>query len=547
MTLKFAKLFNKTSFFLTISIAVGIYIRLDQFSVQILIDDEWHAVHQLLNSSPSSIFSSFGHADYSIPLTLLYWFEAKLFGLSELLMRWPMLLFGLLTILVFPMYIYRQLVPSKAIVFSVLLSLSPLLTTYSRTARPYAITLFLVYFCIWVFYKYYLNIRNKTSTRFFYGFIYTTLASLAIWLHLIIVFFIIAPFVIEFTKLLFKQINNKKEKYLALLYLGIPTFLLMSLLVLPPLLQDYQSLLIKSGSNLPDFDTLLGAMYLWLGTTSGMVVVIAYSLALIGFPNLIQNFYILKSIIIGFTLTLLVIFVTQPAWIQHSLTFSRYLLPIIPLLLLSIANGIYIIYIKIIKTISSPIFVYAINMIFISGFILLFINYSPLKESTKYPNTNNLHSMYSFEYRNNKNKILNYMEERPISNFWSSLKEDSIYKIAVVPWFFESYDWDGPRWEKISKKIIVPGYTNNFCTENKKGEVPNNKRFQFSNVSYPGNPSDIIKRGIKYIVYQKKDRGEFGNFETNLNNCDNMLFKVYGKPIFEDNLIKVYLPLRNKS
>jgi hypothetical protein len=40
-------------------------------TTQIVLDDEWHAIHKL-SSSYSNIFRSFGYADHSIPLTILY-------------------------------------------------------------------------------------------------------------------------------------------------------------------------------------------------------------------------------------------------------------------------------------------------------------------------------------------------------------------------------------------------------------------------------------------------------------------------------------------
>lgn len=48
-------------------------LRLQQLSIQWLMDDEWHALHKLLSGAGyADIASSFGSADYSIPLTLLY-------------------------------------------------------------------------------------------------------------------------------------------------------------------------------------------------------------------------------------------------------------------------------------------------------------------------------------------------------------------------------------------------------------------------------------------------------------------------------------------
>ena len=232
-----------------IAIAIGTYVRFDQFLIQTLIDDEWHAVHQLLHSTPTKIATSFGHADYSIPLTLFYWFEAEYIGLSELLMRWPMMLFGLTTIIILPIYVYRYFGQLEAVVFGFLLSLSPVLTIYSRTARPYAITLFLCYFSIWAFYQYY----QKSNKRWLYLIIYSVSTALAVWLHLIVAFFIFSPFAVEIVRLVFNSNTDRIKNLIELITIGIPTLLLTFALVLPPLLHDFKALTVKGWYQLTKF------------------------------------------------------------------------------------------------------------------------------------------------------------------------------------------------------------------------------------------------------------------------------------------------------
>ncbi|HFD10913.1 MAG TPA: hypothetical protein ENJ32_00355, partial [Crenotrichaceae bacterium] len=328
-------------FFLVI-FGIGLFVRLDQFLLQILIDDEWHAVHQLLHSTPANIATSFGHADYSIPLTLLYWFEAEQFGLSELLMRWPMMLAGILTLIVFPLYVFRQFSQHEAILFGSVIALSPLLVIYSRTARPYAITLFLVYLSVWAFYRFYDNAdTEKPGQRLRYALLYCVSAAMAVWLHLIAGFFVVAPFILEASRLIIKPTVSVKRNLLALLSIGLPALALIWLLILPPLVNSLHALTVKAGSDLPSIDSLTGALYLWIGTRSGMLVIACCFLGLIGFPRVIKQSVISINILLGFVLTVLLILVSQPAWVQHPLTLARYLLPILPLLLLSIACGLY--------------------------------------------------------------------------------------------------------------------------------------------------------------------------------------------------------------
>ena len=519
------------------SILVGIYIRLDQFLDQTLIDDEWHAVHQLLYSTPEKFATSFGHADYSIPLTLLYWLESRLFGLSELLMRWPMLLFGMATLIVFPVVVYRQLSQQEASLFAFLLALSPLLDLYSRTARPYAITLFLVYLSVWAFYKFYQQSTPELpAKRFQYAAIYCLSASFAVWLHLIVVFFVVSPFVVEGIELFLKPRAERKRDFVALLRIGLPTLLLSSAFLLPPMLSSLSALTVKTGAHLPSLDTLAGAVYLWMGSRSGFIVALCCLLALVGLPRLLKQSSITLNILVGAALTLALIFLSQPAWVNHPLTLGRYLLPLLPLLLLSVASGLYVMLEILGKLSAYPVACLALMI----GFVV----YSPLDHFMHRPNRNTLHPIYSFEFRDEKNITLHYHRAKQYSDFWRQFEnaQPESITIAVAPWYFESFNWDAPVWEQLSHQVIVPGYLIGLCVAERAGEVPNTERYRFRNVSYLANPQDLHQRGVDYIVYQKPNRLNIKKPYAKINHCDHFLQRIYGSPVYEDQIVKVYDP-----
>jgi len=81
-------------------VALGTYLRATQLPSQILVDDEWHAVHALLHLDARAIATNFGTADYSIPLTLYDRFLALHGGLSEWQMHVPPLVAGIALLVV---------------------------------------------------------------------------------------------------------------------------------------------------------------------------------------------------------------------------------------------------------------------------------------------------------------------------------------------------------------------------------------------------------------------------------------------------------------
>ncbi|MCK5795013.1 MAG: hypothetical protein KAH12_09910, partial [Anaerolineales bacterium] len=83
------------------------FFRLYQLHGQILVDDEWHAVHKILNFGYLGIFADFGMADHCIPFTLLYEFLLNNFWISEFLMHLPSIAAGLLALLIVPLWLRR--------------------------------------------------------------------------------------------------------------------------------------------------------------------------------------------------------------------------------------------------------------------------------------------------------------------------------------------------------------------------------------------------------------------------------------------------------
>ncbi len=523
-----------------ITVAIGVSLRLDQVGLQVLLDDEWHVIHQLLLKSPAQLFLTFGHADFSIPLALLYWSELKLFGLSELGMRWPMLLAGMCTLIVFPLYVRKYFSDKVTLLFTVLLAVSPKLLIYSRTARPYALTLLLSLLAVGVLHGF---VESK-NTSWKLGLAYVVNAVLCVWLHLISLPIVVAPFFVLGIPALLRRDWNK---VLRLMWLGIFTLAGMLALLLPPMLSNPEVLAVKLGKQIPDIGTVFGALFFWLGTSSSVVVLVCLVLALLGARSLWRDFPLTRSITLGLALTFGLIIFTQPAWVQYPLTFGRYLLGVIPVLLLSTSIGFF----KLIDVLSFRLNGVAEKLAsssVLALFLLCVIYYSPLLKILANPNSNSLHSVYQFDYRDKYNLIMIYQQDFPVSPFWQRLTafpRDSL-KIAASPFYFETYHWDAARWEQISKQRVMPGFLEGFCSKNRWGEVPNGQGFIFKNVGYLADGNDLIKRGFDLVVYQKpfKVITYQGEKEIGMDtaDCELEIQRRFPAPIYEDQWL-VAIPL----
>ena len=69
---------------------------------QIVIDDEWHALHKLMRADMLDIVTHLDYADYSIPLTVYFRWLYDTIGVTEWGMRLPMLVAGIALVAVGP-------------------------------------------------------------------------------------------------------------------------------------------------------------------------------------------------------------------------------------------------------------------------------------------------------------------------------------------------------------------------------------------------------------------------------------------------------------
>jgi hypothetical protein len=523
--------------------ALGTFLRIDQFGAQVLIDDEWHAVHQLLRLTPAQMFLDFGHADYSIPLGLLDGLLANLVGLSESAMRTPMLACGLATLVLFPLYIAPRLGRANAAVFALLLAISPLLVIYSRMARPYAITLLLAWGAHAAFCRFDASPRGEHGA----GAACASAATVAAWLHPIIAPFVVAPFLWALFDLRHETRAARRSRCMRLAGMAAATGLPMAALLLPPLLAHTESLAAKAGIDHPGFDALAGVWYAWLGTPSTLAAVLCCALAAYGARDVWRALRIVRTGMLGVVLTLAAVVLTQPAWSHNPLTLARYLLPFAPLLLLASATGA----VKAAQYVALPgraIRNIAAAVVAVVPVLALAAS-TPLVELARHPNAQSVHLLYHVEFRPERNPFIPYMEKIPLSPFWSTLSRGprGSLRIAAAPFYFESYDWDAPRWERVSGQTVIPGFLTGLCVESRAGEVPQTRRFRFRNAVHLADSAALAAHHVDYVVWQKPfvqtGRGHPEDIGSDTAHCEAKLRERFGPPAFEDaHLVAFRLP-----
>ncbi len=532
-----------------LAIGGGVWLRLDQLASQLLLEDEWHAVYRVVHDTPAAVFLDFGHSDSSIPLTLLYLFEARTFGLSELGMRAPLVVAGIAMLVLFPWYAARRIGRAEALLFAALLAISPLLYFFSRTARPYALTLLLVWVAHVAFRRY---VDGANGGRRELA-LYAASATLAAWLHPVVVPFVVAPFVPATWGCL--RSPSGAARKVALLRLAAPALAAgvpMTALLLPPLLAYPESLSLKGGIDLPHADTLIGVWYHWFGSGATPAVLVCSALALAGAPVVWRRVPEARSMLAGVALSGLMIVVTRPAWIHNPLTFARYLLPVLPMLLLATACGAM----RLARTVQASVAARGATRI-VAGTggarpapipLVALAAPTPLSPVLVHPNGNGLHSLYQFDFRPEHDPIRIFMDGIPLSPWWSRLADrpPGSLAIAVAPFPTESVGWDAPRWQRLSRQRVLSGFLTPLCATARVNEVPDDARFRFRNAVHLGDDAVLAAQGVDFIAWQKPYRYVAHGLDVlvaaDVAACAGALSGRFGAPVYEDEWLVVYRP-----
>ncbi len=519
-------------------IFAAIVLRVWQFPSQLLADDEWHALNKLQATSLTGIFTSFGMADHSIPLTLLYATLAKLHPLNEVAMRLPMLIAGCLTVIVAPWMLRHYLNKQELFWFGGLLCFSPILIYFSRTARPYAITTLLAFLAILFFFRWYRERQHR------YGVAYVVFTTLCAWLQPITLSVLLAPFLFFGIHACYQSIRYRHVHHLIdLVILGSCLMVPLVALLLPPLLHDYASLSVKAGVDSVSISSLYISLQLLLGSTAGIYLATLTALALAGAWILFNRQALLCAYLVFISLiSILLIIASQAAWIHHPLVTARYALPVLPLFLLLVAVGFGSLAGRLMKT--------STRYLALVGVVVFSIVYAagPLYRQYHAPiNQFTGHMAYQFDYNWQRNIYNRALDNRAVSPFFQTLADDGPkrYHLVAAPWLME---WHWNRWyldQAVHQQRISAGFLTGFCLENHYGEYPPGSR-QVA-LTHIRHLSDLPPAGgganawedVDFVVFYKtKPRPELDI--TIPASCLQQLRDIFGESYYEDGDLAVF-------
>ena len=321
------------------AIFVGAFLRLYQLPNQILFGDEWHAIHAAASSGYFAILSAFGAADRSIPVTLYYKILMDTVGLTETAIRLPFFVGGVLTVILLPIMVRPMTGRFVSNVFAWLLALSPTLIFYSRFARPYAITTLFSFLSCLFFLRWWE--KNTRKDALFYAFL-TIATGYALLIDLP---FVLGPFLFYFVWSVMGKEKHRGQGLMRLAGLGLVAIIPLLILLVPPLYWDFSAISTKAGQSASGFLQVLGAFRILTGMEQGTVTMVTAIAVFFGIIRMLIGLPVFTLFLMSLSsIQVMAVLWVQPIGIDSPHILARYLLPLLPFLLLAVSTGISEIY-----------------------------------------------------------------------------------------------------------------------------------------------------------------------------------------------------------
>lgn len=299
----------------------------------ILAGDELHLIRALRSAGPLELMVEFRLQDHCRPLSGFYalWLAS---GLP--LGAWGLRAFpssvALSLLFVGPLWVRREFGVRPAVAFAWILATSPLFVFYGRLLRPYGIVMLLVPTCLVLYASWERHGRGRDLLA------HAMVGGLATWFHPVVAPLVLSPALGE---LLASGMARDRERTLRSLFAPVLTGSAMLIHLLPagPSLRTLVGS--KAGSGrLPNAETLWDALSMLAGSSWAPLALGALALAATGLRTILsQRPDLGRLLVITAVCQVVGIWILQPRGVSAAIQVARYLVGLLPGLLLCVAVG----------------------------------------------------------------------------------------------------------------------------------------------------------------------------------------------------------------
>jgi hypothetical protein len=525
------KKFIQNEFVLICIVLFGTVPRICGLHDQLLAGDEWHAIHNALYNGYTTILTSLGIGSISIPDSLYYKLAIDTIGLSEMVVRLPPLIAGVLIILILPILIRPVCGRFTANLFACLLALSPILILYSRFARPYSMMVLCGFASVSLFHHWWFT----SSRRSFI--LYVILTTVTAYFLILAIPFILSPFLYFFVLILLGKGECRWHSLRRLLGIAIATVIPLILLLSPPFFTSLTDLtkLSAHATSAIKIETMADTFAIFTGKDNLGLTVCMGLFMLIGIIGNYRkaNLYLVYLITLSM-IQIAFITIVRPVAGNGPHIFARYILLVLPVLLLLVSMGMDYLFSRLKvpfdKWLKFFVAVVFCGVIFLGG---------PIPSMRFYPNNAMSLSLFSYmifgsDYRQ---KQMGFVKRIPDFYHQLAMHPPASLTIAEAPYHYAGDHI--PFYQTIHRQNLKIGFINGLCSETRGGEIPIfAHNINFSNYVFLKQTDSVRNKGIHYVIFHKCLEDEITWIpeynHLDISNCIKEYKKAFGEPVFED-------------
>ena len=512
-----------------IATSLAAWLRLYHLDRQVPVDDEWHALHKLMSAGYGEVFSSFGVADHSIPLTLFYKLLAETFGIEEIGLHILQVISGVALVAVAALIAWRATANAAVTVLhAFLLAGAPFLVLYSRFARPYAITTLLVVVALALVWRW----RERRSRPL--GAAICALFALSAWLHPLTALYAMAALAF----LLAEDVGERRfQAARGTFVLGVAVGLSILALLAVPFVNDFGNLSGKAGRHVPNGYTLFRVASIFLGGLPDAATVPMLFIASFGAWRFWRGQRALGGYLAFAVLApVLAVMLLGAQWTHQGHTFGRYVFPAQVLLLFWFAHGCVMIVATLARRSVMPL-----EMAVAAAVAGAYLAYGPAIRQVRHLDAWYAHFYFHADYVPAHNVLVAYWKNSTPPTFYRVLAElpRGTAPVIEAPFVFAAPVNRIAKYAQHHRQREFAGLLHDLCLSGPYyGEVPKDPRFRFNSLVFLDDPAAVRATGARYLlVHRDIIPGEsFAAYDA----CVAKLKGLYGEPVDVDDRVTAF-------
>jgi hypothetical protein len=519
---------------LALAVLAGAALRLDQIGIQIPLDDEWHALHAVERFGYGHVLTHFGWTDYCIPLTVFYKAVSDVWGLSELWLRLPVLVAGVLSLVIMPIAVRPWVGGDAAAVFAWLLAVSPLHVYFSRYARPYSVALLLTFVAVFAL------LHVRFLGRRGWAWAYVAAAALSPYFHLTTLPVVLLPLAVALLgRLLGDRAKGWSLPRRGLWIVGVGVGLGLLAFIGPPLFVDHRALFYKTGRGSVDASTLAGAAQLIAGSARPGALVFLSLAALAGLVALARRRPALAAylaVVAGVAIA--VPLLGHPVLIELPIVLTRYCLVLLPLLLVLVSCGC--ISAAALLGARGP----AVAGVMGPALAGLLFWLGPLAQTHRHPNAWTNHPAFQYSYATAP--CDSNMKVPPVYEWLARFPAGS-QRVVEAPWLFAAPGIRFHCYQRVHRQDMLIGFVGGVFDAisasglPRPGELPvlaRPTKYRFRSFVHLAAHADLPRRGVRFVILHKAIEREMTGAQAGTGLGIEPWIKryrdLYGPPVHED-------------